>query len=393
MTLKSIIQAISNDKILSILVIFSVILLCTLLYYNLNEGLLKYNSRTIENFEDNNDNDNDNDSCDPIKSSLSEETKADFETYRMTDSDGEQYLIIDKDIKDEEIITYIKNKSTKYINELNSTFDFDSLNVVLTIPENIDYSKIKEIVKTYGNVSEDAIEKYKDDIKKLISSYNENTNNNETILTTSGETDYYKHLYITNIYKNILKILFENKIINVTGNISNIINRINKIKKRLEKKYTERRNNILSYRKKRLRNNLQSLYKFYITLEFIKDDANFESMIKYNLLSNYTINSDSDEPLIKDQTYEPEPGTDVLEFSDTFDGEDNSLVLLYIQNYNNIFKDMISEIESDLEDIYETDDVEYFHVFDESNSIERYTGSEYVDCGEAIEYENLSEES
>ena len=52
MTLKTIIKTISNDKVLSILALFSIILIGTLLYYNLSAKLLNNQTHTLEYFEE-----------------------------------------------------------------------------------------------------------------------------------------------------------------------------------------------------------------------------------------------------------------------------------------------------------------------------------------------------
>lgn len=375
MTLKSIIRTISNDKILSILVIFSVILLCTLLYYNLNEKLLNYNSHTLEHFEE------EDDGCDIIREL--EETPEEFETYEMKDTNGTiyKYLIISKSLKNEQIINYMNTYIKTYIDKLNSTFPFDSISeCIFTKSENISYQRIKDIIVNMigysnNNTFKSTVDEYKDNINNALGEYNSSndTNNGKT---KTPETNFYKYRYITKIYKIILKILFKNKINNDINNINRIID-----------KY---RSNPKNWRKRRIRNNVNYLHRVAMTLGFINDDANFESKITSNLLSNYTILDGGIERRLSNDTVETE--TNVFDY---FSNDDvDSPLYNYIQNNNQIFKNTINSntgMMDDLNTIYNTTDFGYYHVFESSNSIiKTYYSDDYDACYELIDYESDS---
>lgn len=386
MTLKSIVRAISNDKVLSILALFSVILIGTLLYYNLSARLLNNNSRTLENFQDNNE----NDICEYIREledRKSNENQENFETYDMKDATGTTYevLIIDKEAKEEQIMTYIKTYLTNYVNELISSFNFDIIGRQLT--DNMSFSDIEDIIVVYmSNTNQDilrsTIDEYKENIENAISTYH-NQKNTNTDGTVAFRTDYYKHLYITTIYKIILKIMFKNK--------------INKTKVALDSRITKALDAtpgsaLFESRKRRVRQIVNVLHRLNMSLKFISDDVNFESKIKYNLLSDYEINSETGEPEVT-MSITNNSGKNVLELSDTFNDDEDSRLSLYIKDNDTTFKNMISDfgIEDNLKEIYNTSDVGYFHVFDKSWSImHRYTKDEYDTCYETIELESAS---
>ena len=394
MTLKAIIKTISNDKILSILALFSIILIGTLLYYNLSAKLLNNRIRTLEYFEDNNN----DDGCDIIRELLENqrqfeagESSKEFETYEMKDESGTtyEYLIINKSLNDEQIMNYMKRYIEKYINELNSKFQFDSISeCTLLNPENMTFQRIRDIIVNYMGYTNNegfkaTVDEYENDINDSLEEYI-NSNNNNGQLTLSPENNFNKYSYIIKIYKIILKILFKNQ-----------INTIIKTLLGTEKKdgvITNYINNPSSWRQTRIRNYVNYLHRVAITLKFISDENNFKSKITSNLLSNYKErNNGTIERVLSNNAIEP--GTNVLELSDYFNNDDDSLLYHYIQDNNNIFIDTITNngMLNYLNQIYMTSDFGYFHVFEQSYSIiERYTSDEYDACKETIDYENSS---
>ena len=374
MTLKSIIKTISNDKTLSILILFVFILIGTLMYYNLNEELLNYNSRTLEYFYTTDD------GCDSVRELLNNPNE--FEIYEMKDINGTvyEYLIINVPSKEEQIMYYMKNHIKKYINELNEKFSFDNMECILLKPENMNVTSIREIIVTYmsfenNTILNESMDDYENDINTALTNYNTSGTNTDLTITPISKTNEY--IYVTDIYKIILKIIFKNKINETIKNITINIS-----------KYT---NNPTNWRKKRIRNKVKSLHKFSTTLKFISDDANFDSKINSNLL-NYTTNENGNTiRYLENNTVGF--GTNVFDLSANFNNDESSLLYNYIQNNDAIFKDFITDsgMMVYLKEMYETNDFGYFHVFNNSQSIvQRYTSTEYDACRETIDYENGS---
>lgn len=374
MTLKSIIKTISNDKILSILILFLFILIGTIMYYNLNEQLLN-NSRALEHFE------YDNDDCDNVRELLNNPDE--FETYEMKDVNGltYEYLIINIPVKEGQIINYMKTQIKIYINELNKKFKFDNMEVLLLKSGNMNVASIKEIILTYmscedNTILNESIDEYKGDINDALTNYNisaTSANNLDSTIIPIYKTNEYT--YITDIYKIILKIIFKNKMNNT---IKNLTNNISKYK-----------NNPVSWRWWRVRNSANVLYKIFITLEFISDDANFDSKINSNLL-NHTINKDGT-PIRQMGNNNVDSRTKVLDLSANFNNDEDSLLYNYIQNSDTIFKEFITNygFMEDLKYIYETNDLGYFHIYNHSYSIvQRYTSDDFEKCKQTIEWEN-----
>jgi hypothetical protein len=379
MTLKSIIKIISNDKILSILALFSVILIGTLMYYNLNEGLLNYNSRTLEYFEDNND-----DGCDTIRSLIN--YPGDFETYPIVYNNPNIEnitLIIDKSAKHEQIMRYMKYHISAIVNELNQTFP------VNTFSPNQDFSSIKIIIKKFmssysSDLLEDIINKYQTYFNDARDEYTADITNPNS--TTGHITQLPLYRYLTKIYKIVLNII-------VLAKFQKFLNRLKGTDTRdgLINKYM---NNPKTWRKRQIRNTVNALYRIHIPLMFInKNETNFKSVINYNWLSDgIPLNSGSAETITIPMNNNGDsdtslPDTNVLEYN----FNDDVPLSEYIINNNQIFENMIDEagLIDSLKIIYDTKSFGYYHVFEHSSSIiKTYATADYDTCRETIEYEN-----
>ena len=386
MTLKSIIKTISNDKILSILALFSVILIGTLMYYNLNEGLLNYNSRTLEYFYDNND-----DPCSEVRELINDPDE--FETYSIIYNNPENdpeientTYIISKTLKYEQIMNYMKYHIEANVNELNQTFPIDTFSCA-----NKEFSTIKTIItKFMSNYSSDILEgiidrsqTYFENAKK---EYEADIQKNDNGETTGQSTQLHLYRYLTKIYKILLNIIisakFEKKLKRLKGTDTS---------NGLIQKYT---GDPVTWRKRQIRNVVNSLYRIYIPLMFInQNEINFKSVINYNLLpestslysgSRETTDIHWDNNANNDTSL---PDINVLEYN-----FNNDVPLSeYIVDNNTIFEEMINKanLMGSLKEIYDTTTFGYYHVFEYSQSIiKTYATAVYGDCLKTIDYEN-----
>ena len=139
MTLKSIVRDISNDKILSILALFSVILIGTLMYYNLSAKLLNSNMNTLEYFED------EDYKCQPIRELYAYPEQ--YTVYEITDEEGnpKKKIIVDENEKLNQNVDMTTDVLNKYLNKLNENFNFSHMRTLFT-DSNITDVKIKKII-------------------------------------------------------------------------------------------------------------------------------------------------------------------------------------------------------------------------------------------------------
>jgi hypothetical protein len=385
MNLKSIINTISNDKVLSILTLFSVILICTLLYYNLSDKLLNITANTQEYFADGNMN------CDPIRLLTDQEQL--YVKITITDEEGtiKKHIIVDEDEKLNIHVDMTIDGLNTYLNKLNEDFEFDNMKVLFTEPKNDDgqtqktVTEIKDIIKDRlqkRNINLDTIEsimgtRYDNEISEILEAYlTSQINDYQT--KTSG-TKYYERLYISKLYKLILTLIVSIDI-GVTEQ---------KVQTNMEKANIYI-NNLSIYRpyKRRAKNNLKKLIKLYLVMSVISNEELFQNTIEYNLLSNYEFDN-SGELLINTGNSEVlETGIQIFTIKNNLE----SLTDFVKENSGDQIKNVINRFGNDLNTLFKTTNITYEHIFNlmstNSSIVKKYTDEEYTMCDQVIQEEN-----
>ena len=388
MNLKSIINTISNDKVLSILTLFSVILICTLLYYNLSDKLLNITANTQEYFADGNMN------CDPIR--LLTDQEQHYVKIVITDGEGtiKKHIIVDEDEKLNIHVDMTIDGLNKYLNKLNEDFEFDNMKVLFTEPKNDDGqtqktdTEIKEIIKDRlqkYNINLDTIERimgtsYDNEISKILNAYQTSQIDNDQ--TKTSGTKYYERLYISKLYKLILTLIVSIDI-DVTKQ---------KVQNNMEKANIYI-NNLSIYRpyKRRAKNNLKKLIKLHLVMSVISNEELFQNTVEYNLLYNYEFDN-SGKLLINTGNSEVlETGIQVFTIKNNLE----SLIDFVKGNSGDQIKNVINIFGNDLNTLFKTTNITYERIFDwmptNSSIVKKYTDEEYTMCDQTIQEENASD--
>lgn len=388
MNLKSIINTISNDKVLSILTLFSVILICTLLYYNLSDKLLNITANTQEYFADGDMN------CDPIRLLTDQELQ--YVKTTITDEEGNitKHIIVDEDEKINILVDMTIDGLNKYLNKLNQKFGFDNMKLLFTEPKNDDdqtqktVTEIKDIIKDRlqkCNINLDTIERimgtrYDNEISEILNTYI--TSQIENGQTKTSGTKYYERLYISKLYKLILTLIVSIDI-DVTGE---------KVQTNMER--ANNYINILSLYniyKKRAKNNLKKLIKLHLVMSVIENEELFQNTIEYNLLSNYKFDTSGNLLIISDNSESLAPGIQVFTIKNNLE----SLIDFVQQNSGDQIQRVIDRFGNDLNTLFKTTKTTYELIFNwmptNSSIVKKYTDDEYTMCDQAIQEENASD--
>jgi len=413
MTIKTILNKIKNDKILSILVLFSVILVGTLIYYNINVNLL----HQTEGFYVTDINmlglDMSRVNCKLIEDA--NDTSNSLQTSKFTDEDGKltNVYIVDKDIRVSNISKNALDIFEKNVDDLNKYFTFvkrlllknrnyESIREILfenifkhIIPESIvikeyEYYEIKSLhehVKSELD-SNSTRTQIKDIIDKYENEQSKNTN------TQAVAPEYPDDLYITSLYKVILETLLRVQL------------KVESLKKNYWLNETEKYSTYWTYKGKwqypyflnafneRL-SSMQFTFKkvFYLSL-FINMIDNepelFNSLLKMELLDGYTMNQNgqtwesvkmknketntNNTMNINKHVYRVHPAEFDLNYNE------------YIRsNADSVIKEIISSYNPDhYNKIYRTNNPTYYHIMEDSSIMGRYTSAEYSHCNNEI---------
>jgi hypothetical protein len=379
MTLSSTIKTISNDKVLSILTLFSVILICTLLYYNLSDKLLNITVNTREYFADKNVN------CEPIILLTDQEQQ--YSQIAITDEEGiiKKHVIVDEDEKLNINVDMTINYLNSYLNKLNEDFAFEDMRLLFTEPKR-DVTEIKNIIKDRlqnCNVNLDTIDSimgthYDNDIFKILEAYRESQIDNSR--TKKPKTKYYELLYISNLYKLILTLLVSIDIVITEQKVQKNMKKANKY---LNTSY------IYKPFKRRAKNNLKKLIKLYLAMSVISNQELFQKTIKYNLLSNYMFNGSGTLERTPLEILEPE----IQVF--TIKNNLKSLIDFIKDKSSEQIQKVIQRFNDDINTMFKTKNITYEHIFNwmptNSSIIKTYTSDEYDICDQAIADENASD--
>lgn len=424
MTIKTILNKIKNDKILSILVLFSVILVGTLIYYNINVNLL----HQTEGFYVTDINmlglDMSRVNCKLIEDA--NDTSNSLQTSKFTDEDGKltNVYIVDKDIRVSNISKNALDIFEKNVDDLNKYFTF----VKRLLLKNRNYESIREILfeNIFKHIIPESIvikeyEYY--EIKSLHEHVKSELDNNSTRTQINDIIDKYENeqpkntntqaidpeypddLYITSLYKVILEILLRVRLKveslkkNYWLNGTKAYSSYWKYKTKAYRSYWKYKTNTsavvynawVEEFNKRL-TSMETVFKnvFYFSL-FINMIDNkpelFNSLLKMELLDDYTMNQsgqtwesakmnnkENNTMNINKHVYRVHPAEFDLNYNE------------YIRsNTDSVFKEIISSYNPDhYNKIYRTNNPTYYHIMEDSSIMGRYTSAEYSHCNSKI---------
>jgi hypothetical protein len=412
MTIKTILNKIKNDKILSILVLFSVILVGTLIYYNINVNLL----HQTEGFYVTDINmlglDMSRVNCKLIEDANN--TSNSLEIIKFTGEDGNStnVYIVDKDIRFSNISKIALDIFEKYVDDLNKYFTF----VKRLLLKNRNYESIREILfeNIFKNIIPDnsLIKDYKffeikdihehikselesnstrTQIKDIIDKYeNEQPKNTNT---QAIAPEYPDDLYITSLYKVILETLLrvQLKVASLKKNYW-----LDETKKAIY--WTYKGEWQYPYFKIAFNERfpfIKSTFKkvFYLSL-FINMIDNepelFNSLLKMELLDDYTMNQNGqtwESAKMKNNENNKENNTNnTMNINKhvyrvhpaEFDLNYNEYIR---SNADSVIKEIISSYNPDhYNKIYRTNNPTYYHIMEDSSIMGRYTSAEYSHC-------------
>ena len=372
MTLKSIVRAISNDKILSILALFSVILIGTLMYYNLSAKLLNSNMNTLEYFED------EDYKCQPMRELYAYPEQ--YTVYEITDEEGnpKKKIIVDETEKLNKNVDMTTDVLNKYLNKLNENFNFGHMRTLFADSNIMNVTEIKKIIvekveklQKHG-VNSDIIERnmgtrYDRRIFNILNEFitSEKNDNDKTATPT---TKYYEHKYISKLYKLILTLSVSMDLV-VTGL---------KVQENMEKANTYiNMSNLYRPYKSRTRKNLKKLIKLHLLLSVISNQELFQNIIEFNLVSNYVVDDSGTPQIHPGQSEDLDPETLVFTLKNNLD----SLTDFIKDNSGEQIQRVISRFGSNLNTTFKTTQTTYEHIFNRNRSIiEKYTPEEYNEC-------------